>query len=65
MFYDDLRDEPEEVEVLCPLDGHEALVRLRYLEAEHEVPVVEWCSRFDDEPIGCPCACVTAERSES
>lgn len=62
MWNDDLRDEPEEVEVLCPLDGHEAQVRLRWLDAaEAGTPVVEWCSRFEDDPITCSGQCVRME----
>lgn len=55
---EDRGEDLDEVEVFCPVDGHEAMVRLAWLEAEHELAAVEWCSRFGDEPVTCDQSCV-------
>jgi hypothetical protein len=47
----------EELEVLCPLNGHEARIQVQTNEKPFEQAMVAWCPNFGDEPITCgqPC----------
>lgn len=53
------RDDEDTLEVTCPLDGHEAVIEVRYGDADREWCEVVRCSRFGNEPpVGCGQKCL-------
>jgi C4-type Zn-finger protein len=58
----DERDlDTEELEVTCPLNGHEATIQVRTDENPFENAVVVYCPNFGDEAITCGQPCLHYE----
>lgn len=62
----DERDlELDELEVLCPLNDHEATIQVRTDDNPFENATVVYCPNFGDEPITCGQPCLQYEKPGS